>query len=42
VGGHPIVEVLKRQFGKENKYDVVTHGNVTREEEAFVARVRVY
>lgn len=37
-GVHPIVEDLKKQFGEDIEYEVVTRGNVTLEEEAQVAR----
>ncbi|GAB4375338.1 MAG: hypothetical protein Kow0042_20700 [Calditrichia bacterium] len=37
-GVHPIVEDLKKQFGEEIEYEVVTRGNVELGEEAAVAR----
>ncbi len=37
-GVHPIVEDLKRQFGADIRYEVVTRGNVSLDEEAAIAR----
>jgi 2-hydroxy-3-keto-5-methylthiopentenyl-1-phosphate phosphatase len=35
---HPIVEDLKKQYGADIRYEVVTRGNVSLDEEAQIAR----
>ncbi len=37
-GVHPIVEDLKKQYGADIRYEVVTRGNVSLDEEAQIAR----